>query len=156
MYSTYRHIATHLANAIPDLQWIDRDKGQLDNPENFHSVLTPGLLLGFDDVEWEPGTRGNQTGYATMTASLVFRLPASTYLGNWEQHPEYEQLTQALYLALLDCPGVGDRRASSDAFTDAFYTATQSFDLTIYQAVPVRTIAKPNPDIQATLKFPAP
>lgn len=156
MYKTYRDIANHLTNAIPDLQWIDRDKGQLEKPEGFHAIGTPGLLLGFDDVEWEPGTRGNQTGHGTMTASLVFRLPTSTYLGNWEQHPEYEQFTEALYLAMLDHKDIGDRRMSTDGFTDTFYVSIQAFDLTIYQTVPVKTIAKPNPEIKATLELPAP
>jgi hypothetical protein len=151
MYKTYREIATHIANAIPELQWIDRDKGQLDKPEEFHTILTPGLLLGFEDVEWEGGTGGNQTGTSLMTASLVFRLPTSTYLGNWGPHDEYEKFTEALYEVLLTHPAVGDRRMSGDGFTDEFYVAIQAFDLTLYQTRPLKTIPKPAPDIRGTM-----
>lgn len=157
MLTHTQYIAAHLAAALPDIQWIDRDKGQLDNPEAFHSLLVPALLLGFGPVEWEGLSRGRQLGQLSLTVSLVTRLPPATHhprpLGEYDHAAD---LAAALHQALATCIVVKDRRASRDYFTPEFYVMETTYDMTVGHALPPRTIPKPPPTIDATLKLPLP
>lgn len=154
MYKTFRLIAKELGERIPEIRWIDREKGQLDAPEKFHAVQVPGLLLDFSETIWEGGTGGNQTGFCTLTASLIFRLPTATYEGSeWNDYVEFERLTNRVHeeLSALS-PIIGDRRKGYDNFTDTFYVTQQSYDLKVYQTKQINIIEKPTPDIQGQIQ----
>ena len=150
-----QYLAAHLAAALPDILWIDRDKGQLDNPAAFHSLQIPALLLEMGEVTWEGLSRGDQRGQLTLTVKLVFRLPAATYRQRpLAEYDEMAQLTDQVHQTLGTSLMVKDRRSTRDYFTPEFYVMEQSYDMVIGYTVPIRTIDKPAPDIQATLKLP--
>lgn len=152
MFNTFRLIAAHIRDKVTDLKWIDRDKGQLENPVDFHSIIVPGVLLNFSEVDWIGGTGGNQTGTCTMTVKLIFRLPVATYEdASWNNYEEYERISDILYNTLSAFKDIGDRVKSSDYFTKEFYVAEQIFDLTVYKTRKTRTIPKPAPDIKGTI-----
>lgn len=152
MFNSFREIAKVISTNIPELVWIDRDKGQLDSPENFHSVQIPGLLLDFSTVNWESLLGGNQRGICTLTAKLIFRLPVSTYEGaDWNDYPEFEHLSDTLHEQLSDLKSVGLRRVSRDYFTKNYFVTEQSYDFTLYHTKQGKTIKKPNPAIQGSI-----
>lgn len=150
-----QYLAAHLAASLPDILWIDRDKGQLENPEAFHSLQLPALLLDLGEVAWEGLSRGSQQGMLTLTVKLVFRLPVATYQGRpLDEYTEMSELTALVHQALTECLMVRERRSSRDYFTAEFYVMEQAYDMAISYTVPAKTIPKPAPDIQATLKLP--
>lgn len=154
MHKTFRDIARQLKNRLPEINWIDRDKGQLEDPESFHSIGIPGILLGFSEVDWKPGTRGNQTGTCQVTMKLVFRLPTATHEGAaWDDYVQFETLNEHLYEACLEMsPTIGDRRKGGDYYTKNFYVCEQTFDCKLSQLVQINRIPKPGPDIEGTIK----
>lgn len=152
MYKTYRHIAQHIRTNIAEILWIDRDKGQLEKPESFHSIIVPGVLIDFDTVSWNGQTRGNQEGEGSVTIKLIFRLPKATHENaHWNEHEEIELLSDCIYEIASSHINIGSRRSSKDYFTNEFYVYEQTFDLILYQTKNVRTITKPNPEIKGTL-----
>lgn len=152
MYKTYRLIAQHIRDNIAEILWIDRDKGQLEKPENFHSIIVPGVLVDFDTVNWKGQTRSNQEGEGQVTLKLVFRLPVSSHeTADWNDHPEFEFLSDRLYEVASTHTCIGSRRTSRDYFTGAFYVYEQTFDLILYQTEAVKTWPKPPPKIEGAL-----
>jgi len=152
MYLTFRQLAKHIRDTIPDLTWIDRDKGQLENTASYNSIITPGALIDFDKIEWKGLSRGNQSGISLVTVKLIFSLPSATHEGaDWNEYEIFEQLSDTLYEQLSGHPAIGDRRGSMDYFTESFYVAEQTFELNLYQTKPIKTIPKPAPDITGTL-----
>ena len=75
MLNLYQHIAYLVLGHLIDVRWIDIDKGQLQNPENYNSIIVPGLLIDIANIDWD-GTLGT----ATLKLSLVFRLLPQTHL----------------------------------------------------------------------------
>lgn len=82
MLSIYFGVGQAIADQVKAIRWIDLDKGQLENPEMFHSIITPGVLIGTSDVEWKPTTQRNYIGDGTITVKIVFTLPHQTNLLN--------------------------------------------------------------------------
>lgn len=159
MHKTYRKIARSIREQIPEILWIDRDKGQLKNPDDFHTIIVPGLLLGFGNVAWTGLSQGSQQGSSTMRASLVFHLPASTYQPEDPTDPfrEYNDsgtLFDALHDTLTCIPEIGERRASGELFTDQYYVLWSDYDLETIHCMTVSKVQKPSPTIQATIKLP--
>lgn len=78
--SLYQEIGTELSE-IEQLQWIDLDKGQLENPSAFESLLSPAVLIGFENgIEWQELARSKQTGIALVSIKIVVTLPQSTHI----------------------------------------------------------------------------
>lgn len=155
MHKTFRMLAKHIRQNVQEIRWIDRDKGQLEKPENFDSILCPGVLLEFSEVDWIATTRSNQAGICQMTVKLVFTLPPATFEGaNWDAYAEFELISARLYEALNTNPTMKDRRSSRDYHTAHFFVAEQVFEIEVYQVTEIRIINKPLPQIQATLNLP--
>lgn len=160
MLKEYRHIAKHIRTNLPEIVWIDRDKGQLQNPENFHSIQIPGCLLDFNQVQWDGMNGIDQSGFCSLTVSLVFRMPPFTYTEPDLQYDltgdydNYEELNERLYETIMKHPALGVRRSSRDYFTGEFYVTEQVYDCRLEYKQKQRTIAKPAPSIQANIKLP--
>ena len=157
MYKTYRLIAQHIRDNIAEILWIDRDKGQLENPEKFHSIIVPGLLLNFGTIDWKSETKNNQYGEGSVTTKLIFRLPVATYTvengadGTLMDYEEFEAISEALHQTVTSFPGVGVRRSGGDHFTSEFYVCEQTYDFTVaYYHCPI-TIPKPAPKIEGEI-----
>ena len=160
MFQTYRDIAHAIARTLPAIQWIDRDKGQLESPEDFHSILIPGLLIAISEIQWAGQTRGAQLGEGHATTKLVFRLPAATHEvqetahGPLDEYDEFASLSEALHEQMSVLPCIGDRTKTHDYFTGEFYVVEQTYELKVYYTKPILTTQKPVPTIQATLNLP--
>jgi hypothetical protein len=152
MHASFRQIAAYIREKVAPINWIDRDKGQLEKPTKFNSIITPGALISFSDVSWEGLTRGNQIGLCKITVKLIFPLPVATHEGaQWSDYTEFEDLSRDVFEALSSHKDAGDRRGSSDYYTDEFYVCEQTFDFTVYESKTVNTILKPAPEIEGTL-----
>ncbi|TKT89488.1 hypothetical protein [Dyadobacter frigoris] len=152
MFKTFRDLASHIGDTVTAINWIDRDKGQLEKPDSFNSIIIPGILLDFSEIVWFGTTKGNQTGTGQVTVKLIFSLPPATYESSaWSDYPEYEQITNDLYQSISQFNGIKDRTKSSDYYTGSYYVCEQVFNLTVYQVIQIRTMQKPKPEIQGTL-----
>ncbi len=150
-----QYLAAHLATALPDIAWIDRDKGQLDDPEAFNSLIVPALLLDPGEVTWEGLSRGNQKGMLPLTVKLVFRMPTATHrIHPLSEYDDMADLADKVHQALGSSIMVKDRRSTRDYFTSEFYVLEQTYDMVIGYTIPPKTIVKPAPDIQASIKLP--
>ncbi len=157
MHKTYRTIAKHIRKELPEISWIDRDKGQLNDPGNFHSIITPGLLLHFGNVTWTGLGGGRQQGFTTMRASLIFNLPPSTYASLDDPLKDYQEsntLSMRLHDTLKTISLIGERRASVDYFTPQYYVCAMDYDCEVIDTVELCKIQKPAPIIQAKIKLP--
>ena len=157
MLSDFISIARHIQQQLPELGWIDRDRGQLQDPERFNTLLTPAVLLDFSEVEWTGRTRGSQAGAGTLTVQLVTLLPSSTHYTPTSPVHLYDSavlLADQLHKTLANHASVGDRTSIKDEFTELYYVISQAYELRLYYEEPIRTMPKPYPDISATLNLP--
>ncbi|MFC0182531.1 hypothetical protein SAMN04515674_101489 [Pseudarcicella hirudinis] len=60
---------------------FDLDKGQLEDPDKYESILQVSVLLGGLDIDFQGSHVGNaQTGAGSFTLKTIFRLPETTYI----------------------------------------------------------------------------
>lgn len=156
MFKTYSTLAKFLKEKRPELAWIDRDKGQLKKPEGFHSILIPGLLIGFSEIRWGNTGKFTQQGTGSVTVSLVFRNPSKTYQepdgsNPLDEYRDYEHLTMRLHDTMGQFPNVGERTGTRDYFTDLFYVCEMTYNLSVAETKEIKTIQKPRPEINGVL-----
>lgn len=157
MFSTYREVAETIRQYALPIKWIDRDKGQLKDPDQFHTIITPGVLLHFGEVDWINTGAGNQDGWTILRASLVMLTPASTFQPESDPLHDYtdsEALTESLISALEKSCYIHQMRASKDYYTGIYYVCEFTFDVKVRRTNPVLSTAKPVPTIIEKLKLP--
>ncbi len=94
--SLYQEIGNELAE-IESLQWVDLDKGQLENPGLYDSLLSPSVLINFEaGIEWKELARSNQSGEALVTLKIVITLPQSTHIKPSTINQSQQSLKDAL------------------------------------------------------------
>jgi hypothetical protein len=153
MLNTYLKIARHLLDAMPDVRWIDRDKGQIDHEEDYHSLMTPAILLDFNEVLWKPLTRGTYSGEGAIIVKLIFPKPADTFTREASPLQEYEGFNTSaveLHQAISQLKEVKERRKGVDYFTKNWYVIEQFYDLDLLYEVPIKTEPKPTPKVLST------
>ncbi|WP_080058966.1 hypothetical protein [Spirosoma aerolatum] len=129
MFKSYSTIAEAIKKQVKVLRWFDLDKGQLDDPERYNSIITPGILIGNSEITWSQGSSRAQIGDGTVTVKLVLRLPAQTHL----TEPLLFENLKALELgdsiddAVQNVPGVLSRTKYRDYPVDSFYVVEQTF-----------------------------
>ena len=154
MLQTYLKLARHLLDKLPEINWIDFDKGQIDNEQEYESIITPGLLLDFSRVQWTGTGRGNQLGEGQVIVKLVFTKPVETFTRTKNPLQDYEAfdtLNFALHQTFSAMREVKERRDSVGYFTQHWYIIETIYDLQISYEVPVKTIPKPEPNILSTI-----
>ena len=157
MLNTYLEIAQHLFDNMPDINWIDRDKGQIDNEEEFHSLICPAILLNFGETTWTGLTRGSQLGDLTITTKLIFVKPIDTFTRGTnplQEYAHFNALSDELHDVVRNYPSVGERRRSADYFTRYWYVIENQYDLQVSYDVPIKTIPRPKPIISTNLIIP--
>lgn len=76
----YSEIAKLLTQQLPNESlWIDLDRGQLEDPESFESLIIPAILVNMPQIEWQTLGQRNQIGDTTFTLKVVISLPEPTY-----------------------------------------------------------------------------
>lgn len=154
MLSTYLQIARHLFDSMPQINWIDRDKGQIDNEGEFHSLVDPAILLDFGEIAWTGTGRGYQLGELTVTTKLVFVKPAETFTRDrspLQEYAQYNALADFLHETISELKDIKERRRSADYFTKNWYVVEQVYDLNVTYEKPVQTVKKPLPNIEGAL-----
>lgn len=150
---SYYDLAGAIRDAMPDLAWIDIDKGQFDNPENFNTVLLPGLLIKFSAIEWETLGQKRQLGDGTVTLKLAVYLPAQTH----ESDPLFATNLDSFALATVLNQAVAGvdfmrTRVGSDEYpVQTFYVIEQTYTVCLAPDPPgYKTLTVPvvfNPQI---------
>jgi hypothetical protein len=154
MLNTYLKIAQHLFDKMPDIQWLDRDKGQIDHEEQYHTLVTPAILLDFNELIWQGTGRGNQLGEGSVIVKLVFSKPGETFtrgVSPLQDYTELVALAEQLHLTMGQLKVVKERRKAVDYFTTHWYVIEMFYDLEVPYEVPVRTIPKPEPKFLSTI-----
>lgn len=149
--NAYFSIAQAVASDVPSIFWRDLDKGQLDNPEAFNSLLLPALLIGFSDIDWETYGQNHQTGYGTVTLKLIVRLPAETH----DTDPLFQtnlnelELAAQVDAAIKKASFVRPRTGSRAYPVNTFYVVEQTYPVCLvpdppaYRLVPVTVQVNP-------------
>lgn len=92
----YQEIANELA-PLEQLNWIDLDKGQLEKTSQFESILSPAVLIDFQNgIDWEELARGRQSGVASVTIKVAVTLPQSTHVKPTPINQTEQSLNDAL------------------------------------------------------------
>ncbi|GAB2586484.1 hypothetical protein [Spirosoma areae] len=140
MFNAYFIIAQAIADQVKQLVWFDLDKGQLDNPELFNSILTPGILIGHSEIEWSQLAGRNQLGNGSVTVKLILRLPAQTHLTDplITKNLKELDLGDPVNDAVLSVPGVLSRVKSHDYPSGTFYVVEQTY-ITQFKTGPTYT-----------------
>jgi|GEM_PF-6841167 len=157
MLNTYLEIGQHIFDMMPEIEWIDRDKGQIDHEEEFNSILCPAVLLDFGETNWTGLSRGNQLGDLTITTKLIFVKPGETFTRDnnpLQEYAVFNALADKLHQVVGQLEYVHERRRSSDYFTKYWYVIEQQYDLEVNYEVPIRTIPKPVPTISTNIILP--
>lgn len=154
MLSTYVSIAQAIHTAVPDLRWFDLDKGQLDDPTAFNSLILPAVLIGQADIVWKQLGAKTLLGEGTITLKTVLRLPAQTHLLD----PMLADNLTALSLAdqvsqtAVSLPGITGLINTKDYPIGTFYVIEHTFqclfkDGPSYSTVIVNTQINPQLNI---------
>jgi hypothetical protein len=135
-------------SAIVDLQMIDLDRGQLDSPEDYESILQPALLVVGPDIDWQELNHGNQSGTSIFGTKTVVRLPQHTafMLGSEAQHQHLEALSSenlnelliedAIHQEIIKIPGVV-RIRTREYPVDTFWVVEHTYEHTLgYENIP--------------------
>lgn len=60
--------------------WIDLDKGQLEDPESFESLIVPAVLINLQKgIDWKQLGQRNEIGDATFSIKIVMMLSEPTF-----------------------------------------------------------------------------
>jgi hypothetical protein len=77
----YESLLTRLTNEVPELDWIDEDAGQLENPGESYPVQFPCVLINLQSIKWDSGLKGQQTGNAVISIRVAFKIEEDTHKG---------------------------------------------------------------------------
>ena len=64
-----------LPEAVTELNMLDLDRDQLEDPTAFESLLFPCVLVGIPGIAWQELNNGNQTGDMSFTTKTIVQLP---------------------------------------------------------------------------------
>ena len=140
MLSTYLTIGKAVKDQVKAIHWIDLDKGQLEDPEIFNSIVVPGVLVGNADIEWSQLAGGYQQGQGMVTIKTIIRLPAQTHLTDPLAFKNLKDLALAddVRAAVLSIPGVLSRASTKEYSVLTYYVVEETF-LTLFKSGPTYT-----------------
>jgi hypothetical protein len=157
MFETYLIIVTTLRNKLKWINWLDWDKGQLEEPEKFNSIIVPGVLVDPSAIEWEELGKGFQLGIGPITVKLVTLLPAQTHAGDPLLELNLVALQQAeeLHAAIISSSGVLRRVGSPKPYwVNTFFVIEQTYDFRYNYQPSIQLAPKPAPQINTTITVP--
>lgn len=103
MEELYINIIKQIAAEVPELSLIDEDYGQLEtSAEDDAYPVTPCVLIGNDEIEWEDLTGDTQRGRASLTVRLAIDCYHDTHYtsGTYDHVRERRRLLRKVYRAL--------------------------------------------------------
>jgi hypothetical protein len=152
MLSAFVKIAETIHKAIPAIQSIDLNKGQLDpgKATEFESLSTPAILIGNPDINWAALSQGHEQGEGEVSVCLVVRLPSRTSLIDPMLFESLKQLELAdeVNASVKSVPGITSRVSSHEYATGTFYVVEQVYD-GFFKSTPPAPITK---QVSVTIK----
>lgn len=155
----YKVIKDKISSEAAFVEWVDLDRGQLDNGERELALSLPSVLIGFETIPYsEQASRGEQRGTVTVSITLVQENFKDSFEGSSEVDESLELLqnVDALYRILQ-----GHRGTFFTALTRTSVEKTQYdqhlvidtilFQTTVFdQTVKDRNLGKPTLNIDVT------
>lgn len=160
MTSLYYELADLLRAHAPDCGFIDMDKGQINNPELF-DTLVPSTLISVADTAWDELTYGNQLGNGQMTIYYIFHLSSRTHADDPTVSASVESLKYAdvVHAAIRKHPDVlrrtRTRRYPAPQLAPNVYIVEQSYLVREQYIKKPRTTTVRPPVVSATLIIPS-
>ena len=90
----YKELRDRLLEKMPDLQYVDLQKGQFDNKQKNYPIPLPACLVEFKQVQWSEST-GGQLGDCTISIRLYIDHVTDSFNGA-EQEEETIKLLDNL------------------------------------------------------------
>jgi hypothetical protein len=123
---------------LSNIRTLDLDRGQLDNPSNYESILQPALLVGIPSIAWSELAHGHQSGDMRFYTKTVVRMPQNyAYYSedaNFEALSEENQnellIEDAIHQLIAKIPGVV-RTSTSYSYVDTFFIVEHTYELTV-------------------------
>lgn len=95
--TTYTEIMTRISENCPLLEWIDIDRGQLDNIEEELPFPLPAVFISFEEAAWQTlAGRNLQKGQVIFSIRTAWKPYGDTFVGSEEQE------STLAYLETLD------------------------------------------------------
>jgi hypothetical protein len=85
----YKEITDHLEVQVPELIYIDKDRGQVEK-ENVLLIPKPAVLIGFMRFEWSDIGNGIKQGKGTIRVRVACENYAESYSGSIDQDKALE------------------------------------------------------------------
>ncbi len=100
----YTEIRNRLLEKLPQLQYVDLQKGQFDKPQQNYPIPLPAALIEIKPKEWSNAATGNQMGETIVSIYLYHDLVTDSFNGA-EQEAETIKLldTQDDVFQALEC-----------------------------------------------------
>lgn len=129
MFYTYLTLGRACQQGVPDLVYIDLDKGQLDDPDAFNSLTLPALLIGQTDLDWSQLANRSRLGVGIVTTKTVVRLPAHTFLSHpaAAAHLLTLDVAERVEAVLLEQPGVTTCTNTKEYASGPYYVVEQTY-----------------------------
>ena len=130
----YQEIGNELAT-LEEVKWIDLDKGQLEKTGQFESILSPAVLIDFQNgIDWEELARSHQSGVASVTIKVAVTLPQSTHVKPAPVNQTQQSLNDALLVEdivhnkLILTKGV-IRTNTKSYYSGTFFVTEHTYDM---------------------------
>ncbi len=81
-------------SGLTEVRMIDFDRGQLEAPEKYESLLQPALLVGIPEVDWRNIAHNHQDGDGTFYTKTVVRLPHNNAFYTTPEFSDFDDLTE--------------------------------------------------------------
>lgn len=103
---TFLEITKHLKTKVPEIKYIDKYRGQLDNVRNW-VFPRPAVFLSYGRTDWNNISLGGQLGDAIIRVRIVVENYAEAYEGsiNQEKALEFFDINEKVHLALQNLSG---------------------------------------------------
>ena len=120
---------------LPNLKWVDKNKGQLIAFSQFGAIPLPACLISFPDINWQNAGNNNQTGLCRVKVILMYEVYADFDSESLNQEEalkcfEYEeQMYAALQGFSIDGVSPLERiKSSEEEDHDALVVFTQEYE----------------------------
>ncbi|MGA0556546.1 hypothetical protein ACO2Q8_07845 [Larkinella sp. VNQ87] len=157
MVETYLKVIDAIRSGCKWANWLDWEKGQLDEPERFNSIVTPGVLVDPSAIEWEELGKSHQLGFGPLTVKLVTMLPAQTYAldPTVSENAKAQEMADKLHGTLIKTPGIIRRTGNARPYwVSTFFVIEQTYEFRYTFDPCIPTAPLPAPQITATVTVP--
>lgn len=154
MLRLFRDIATEIRKYEPQVQSIDIYKRQLEDEDEYNSIVVPGVLIALPNIDWQNLARHNQTGTGKVVVSVVLRLPAQTHDTDPLFVSNLSDLTIEECINNICMVELGFNRTATRTFSVlSYFVVEHTYEITLqYASSGQTTRPKPEPSVTLTLE----